>query len=847
MIGFLLRASRRHLRAHPWQALLAVLGVSLGVAVVTAIDLTRVSATRAFQDATRTITGAATHQVLGGPQGIDEVTYVRLRQQGLGVHLAPVIEATVTLSDHETSLRLLGVDVVAESGLRGATWSPTGRLDEELARLMVDPGSALVSSAAAQRLGIAEGDSLALIETGGDRRLGVIGVLSGAADAPALRSTELILVDIATAQELLGMVGRLSRIDVVAPTQQAVDRLESRLPPDLILVQTENRTAAVEGLTRAFYTNLQALSLMALLVGMFLIYNSEAFMVVQRRSQFGMLRAVGTGRGQLVRLVLAEAALLGSLGSILGLLLGYLLSAALLELVARTLNDLYFDLPVTRVHPDVTTLVKGTLLGLGGSLVAAVLPAVEAGSVAPAAALRRVDLETRAALAATRLLWVALGLLAMGGLVLWALPGSLVFGFTGLFMVILAGALASPAVTLGVVRGLEWFAGRECRLALRLVLQGAASSLSRTGVAVAALMLAVATTIGVGVMVDSFRASVDRWLGQTLRADYYLSPGGQGAIEAAPVVDRAFAEGLVEWPGIAAVSHVRRVTLPTPEGSVALAAFQLNDSARKGFEFIAGQSTPAVWRRFEGEPVVLVTEAFAYHRRVRPGDRIELRTDAGLRSFEIIAVYRDYGSDRGTVAMSRTTYDRHWNDPGVLGIGLYTDLEFDPAVMRNRLDRVLGVGRHLEMVSNREIREASLAVFDRTFTITEVLRALAGVIAFVGVFSALMALQLERGRYLGILKAVGVMPYQIRWMILGETALVGAIAGAIALVVGMALAVLLIQVINRRSFGWSMVLQVDPAILAGGVLLALGAALLAGVYPAIRMAATHPAVALRSE
>lgn len=847
MIAILARASLRHGLRHPWQALLAALGIALGVAVVTAIDLTQASAKKSFADASESVVGKATHHIMGGPLGLDEALYVELRRAGMVRKLAPVIEAKLRLPDHsDTSIRLLGVDPIAEGPLRGY-WSQLGDASEGITALITKPGTALISRAAAQRLHVVAGEVLRGEHAGQSVTLEVMGVLGAAGRSPALAGTELAIVDIATAQEILRMAGRLSRIDLILESDSAIAAVRSALGSEAALVAAERRIQSVAQMTRAFHTNLTALSLLALLVGMFLIYNSQTFMVIQRREQFGMLRALGVSRHQLAAMVLAEAAVLGVLGTVSGLALGVELARGLIGLVTQTINDLYFTLSVSGIALEPRVLITGILLGLGGSLAATLVPAREATRVEPRAAMSRAELEARAGTGAGVALKAGLGLAAGGGLILLIPSKALVLGFFALFLVIFGFALMSPALTVALARALQMSDIARQGFAMRLAIRAVTTALSRTGVAVAALMVAVATTIGIGIMVGSFRASVNDWLASLLTADFYVSLASSATAGAAGALSTDLVADIATIAGVRGASHVRRVNLTSKRHTDAIAVYQLNDAARRGFRFRAIEDQATFWQRFEREDVVMVTESYAYHHGLVPGGRITLRTDEGGRHFEIAAVYQDYASERGTIAMSRTTYDRHWRDAGVTGIGIYIDAGFDLAQFRRRLAELVGDDRGLEVIDNRAIREVSMGVFDRTFTITEVLRLLAGIIAFIGVFGALMAIQLERARELAILKAVGVTPGQIRRIVVGETALIGGAAGLLAIPVGLVIALLLIYVINRRAFGWTMALELDAGILAGGFMLALLAALLAGLYPAIRMARAQPADVLRIE
>ncbi|MCC7413542.1 MAG: ABC transporter permease [Gammaproteobacteria bacterium] len=840
MTPALLSASRRFAARHPWQVALAVLGIALGVAVVAAIDLTRASARRAFDDATVAVTGRSTHQIVGGPRGLAETQYLRLRRAGALRQAAPVIEASVTIGNGDAQrVRLLGVDPLVEPPLRGR-WSGGGA---QTLALLARPGTALVSRSLAGRLGLGPGAMLAVVLDGRVEHLEMLDLFDPGAREGALATVELVVVDIATAQELLAMAGRISRIDLVLEDAAAVARVRALLDAGAALVPAAARQRATASMTRAFHTNLAALSLLALLVGMFLVYNSQTFLVLQRRPQLGILRALGVRRRELAQLVLVEAGVLGVLGTALGLLLGYALAQGLLGLVDRTVNDLYYTASIRRLAFDAGLVGKDVLLGVAGSLAAAAVPALEAMRVAPRLALSRADVEWRSHRLAR--LGATLGAACwLAGAGTFALPGhALLPGFAGLFLVIVGCVLVTPLLTVAGVAILARVPVIRRHPGRRLAVRGVAGSLSRTGVAIAALMLAVATTIGIGIMVASFRHAVADWLGTLLRADYYVTAGDTPAT--IPLA-RSDAAAIARVPGVAAVSHVRRVHLESETGGDDLHAYQLTDAARRGFRLRTVDRADTFWQRFESGDTVMVSEPYAYHRNVGVGARIVLRTDTGARTFTVGAVYQDYASERGSVAMSRATYDRYWRDDGVSGIGVYADPAFDLQQLRAAL-RVLPHAAGIELHANRDIRARSLAVFDRTFTITEVLRVLAGVIAFIGVVGALLAIELERARELAVLKALGLTAGEIRRLVLGETALIGTAAGLIAMPVGVAIAALLVYVINRRSFGWSMALEIDPGILAGGFALALAAALLAGLYPARRMARTQPAAVLRGE
>ena len=850
MSRLLWRASLRHLLRHPGQIGLSVLGIALGVAVALSIDLATESARRAFELATEAVTGRATHQIVGGPAGLPEAFYRTLRLD-LGVRrAAPVVAFDVAAPDHPgRTFQLLGVDPFAEPAFRPhlAGADPLGPLAELVGR----PSTALMSGPTARALGMQTGATLTVRVAGVRRALTLVGTVEPA-DRLSTRALEgLLVTDIATAQELAGARGRLTRIDLIVgfrPQDRAqLERIRAALPPgaELTLAGAQAETAA--SMTAAFSLNLRALSLLALVVGMFLVYNTMTFSVVQRRALIGTLRALGVTRGEVFALVAGEALAVGAVGTVLGVGLGLALAQGLLGLVTRTINDLYFVLSVREVWLTPGAVIKAVGLGVGATLLAALAPAREASGTRPREALLRSLLEARARRTAPRAALAGLAVGAVGGLLL--LPrGGAVWSFIGLFALLMGAALATPLAASAMLRVLEWPARRVGGLLGGMAARGIHAALSRTGIAIAALMIAVSATIGVGIMIASFREAVERWLEGTLRADVYVSPPSLIGSRPDATLDRGLAERLAATPGVAAVSTSRGATAASPRGPVHVVALGVAAGRVPTFPMKQGR-LDQVWAAVE-DGGVMISEPFAYRHALAPGRRVRLNTDRGPEAFLIAGVFYDYGSSAGVVVMSRRTYERFWDDRAVSAIALYAapgaDLDALIAALRTRAAEGTPPAE-VVIRSNRALREASLEIFDRTFAVTRVLRLLIVAVAFVGVLSALMAHALERTREVAFQRALGLTPRQVWGVITAQTGLMGLVAGLLALPVGVLLAAVLVFVINRRSFGWTMPLDVRPGVLLQGLLLAVVAALLAGFYPALRMAGASPAEALRDE
>ncbi|MBS0417608.1 MAG: FtsX-like permease family protein [Proteobacteria bacterium] len=844
-------ASIRHLLRHPAQLILALVGLSVGVGTIIAVDIATASSGRAFQLSMQAVNGTASHAIVGGPQGLDEQLYVDLRRTL--TTLSPVVEGYVVVG--ERTMQLVGIDPLAglDAARRagagtsstagagvgwvpgaGAGWTGGG------ASWFVQPGAVVMAARTAEQLGLRVNDRFSIAVGGRSHSAVLIGTITG--DQAGYDA--LVLTDIAQAQEWLESVGKLSRIDVALPEGASAADLASRLPPGVRLEKAQGRAQQTVDMTAAFTTNLQAMSLLALMVSTLLIYGAISFAVVQRRRIIGILRALGATRGNVFTIVLTEAAVLGVVGASLGLLLGAVIGRGLVHLVSQTINDLYFVVAVNETVLPPASVVKALLAGFGTALAGAWLPALEVAASAPQLGLRRSVLEARAVALARRLLFASGGLAVASGLVAGLSGRSLFAGFAALFLLLLSAATLTPAVLRMLAQACARFAGRISPVA-RLVFGDVAASLSRTGVAVAALGMALAAMIGVSIMVESFRESLRDWLGQTLRADIYVTAPGPGAGRPERRIDSGLVASMIATHGVVDYGMSRRVTVELAQGPVPLDAVQFAHNDYITESLVAGD--PAVtWPAFE-KGAIVISDPLAYRSQLHVGDSLTLPTASGPRPFRIAGIYREYGNDRGTIRINLPVYRRLWHDDGITAMGFYL------APGTSLVDVVAGFraaarGKQSLLIrSNADLRNLSMSIFERTFVITRVLYWLAAGVAAIGLVSALLAWELERAHEIAILRSLGLTPGGAGLLIEGQTGFMGLVALVAAIPAGLLTAVLLIDVINRRAFGWRIDVHLSVAQFGNALLLALVAALVAGLYPARRVAVATIAADIREE
>lgn len=838
-------SSLRFLLRHPWHFALSILGVALGVSVVVSIDLSNSSAKTAFSLSTEAVTGKATHQIQGAAEDLDEEVYRTIRIDGKIRKSAPVVEGYLRIEGVNRTFQVLGVDPIAEAPFRDFASQEAGI---ELSEFMGGDNTGLIAESVADELGASIGDTLSISVGGRSFSIQLIGLIDAEDDRSRQALESLLVVDISTAQRLFDMQGELSRIDLILPQnaeENIIPELKTMLPDGADVIRSDSRTETVEQMTRAFEFNLQALSMLALLVGMFLIYNTMTFSVVQRRPLIGRLRALGVTKNEILSIVLKEALLIGLLGTVIGIISGIFLAQVLVKLVTQSINDLYFVLSVQELTIGIFPLAKGVLLGLGATMIASYWPAREASQAEVSTVLKRSSNESKIT---KRISPLALnGVLAgFAGVGILLIPnGGIAAGYSSLLFMIVGFSLIIPLLIVGMAKVFRPVLGKVNGLIGKMSVRGVVTELSRTSVAIAALVVAVAATVGVGVMVDSFRTTVVSWLESQLQADVYVQPPSSVSRNADSELVPMLVDILKETEGVAESHTVRSVDVKTNNGTDNLVAIDQGEAARNTYQLKEGDSD--FWQDYTRENILMVSEVYAYRNEVGLGDSLFIETDRGRQGFEIRAINFDYASDIGTITINREIYDQYFEDEAISGLALYAadGVEVDELVERLR-ERSEGL-QQVFIRSNKGLREASIEIFDRTFTVTVVLRMLAILVAFIGVLSALMALQLERSRELAVLRANGMTPGQLWNYVITQTGVMGVMAGILSVPLGILMAYILVYVINLRSFGWTLQFMISSEVLIQAVALAVVAALLAGIYPSWKMSKANPADALRNE
>lgn len=858
----------------------ALLGIALGVAVALSIRLANRSAMDSFRAAVDYLGGEASLRIRGLGGRFDERLLANLLWLDRFGVVSPVIETYAMLPPHSDAapagrrargplLKVLGVDMLADLSVRRYRLLKTSQQERdptaaELLRLLTDPDAIIVTQRLAQREGKQIGDRLDLVL--GSRRLAftIRGLLLDEGPGRVLDG-HFAVMDIAAAQGVAERLGQIDYVDVKLRPELAPDAAEAeirrRLPPELAVERPDAGLGRTETMISAFHFNLSALSGIALVVGLFLIYNTVSISVAARRPEIGTLQALGAGRSRVLALFLAEAGLIALVGAALGLALGTWMAAAAVSATAQTVETFYIA-EVARASarslaPTGTEIALSVGVTLGLSLAAAALPAFEAATVQPVEVMRGADRGRARFRAPVRSVLIAAGLGAAAWILACQGPvgGLPIYGFIAEFLFALAGAFGVPlvlwmlarAVRAASPRVLPWLA-TECRLAAANLL----GALGRVSISVAALAVSLAMMVAISVMVGSFRETVDYWLQATLRADLMVRPTMLTSSVFDARMDPAAVAAIAADPDVAATGWYQARQMPYGRTAIRLAATDL--AAMVGQRLVLFKS-PHDGGRAALEAAqadrVLLSESLSLRLGKQPGDRIELPAKGGMRPFTVAAVYYDYASNQGTVLVDGRTY-RRWfgdDDPAARpsSMAIYLRPGADPEIVRTRLAVTVARSHDLYFATNQNVRREALRVFDSTFAITYALQAIAVAIAALGVVSTLITLIYERQREIAVLSLAGAEPRHIRRMVTVEALLIGGTGQLVGIVVGMVLAAVLIYVVNVQSFGWTIQFHLPVGFLAQTTLLILAASAVCGLYPAIRAANIRAIEVVREE
>ncbi|HSB68646.1 MAG TPA: FtsX-like permease family protein [Candidatus Methylomirabilis sp.] len=832
------------------RSFVTVLGVALGVAVALAIRLANDGVLDSFRNSLDHVAGKSRLQVSAGEAGLDETLFPVIAGAPGVARAVAIVQTVMPVAgqDHEVLL-VLGVDVLADASVREYRGGAPDLADP--LQLLTDPDAILLTERFARAHTLRPGDRIRLLTPTGPKAFVIRGLLADQGTARAMDG-QLAVMDIAAAQLQFGKLGRLDRVDLLLEEGAEPDRVASvlreRLPPEAAVERPDARNAQVEQMLASFQLNLFVLSLIALFVGMFLVYNTVSVSVVRQRRQLGILRALGASRSSILVVVGAEGALIGLTGSLLGVFLGAALARETTRAVSQTVSSLYAFVRPGEVHLPATLTALAILLGCGIAILSSLLPALEAAAVTPREGMATGLLERRHRPWLLARLALGLALLSYGLAQVGPVGRRPLFGYGAALSLLLAATLLCPGSLRAFQRLLAACLAGSTLLTARVAAGNLGRALRRNAVTIGAMVVGLAMLVSVSTMVQSFRSTVEVWIQQTIRGDLYVSRATRLIKGADLRLPLGVLEKVRGIPGVADADGFRGIRVEDGAGGrFLLGAGDFDVMARRGRLLFRRGDSAAILSEARLHDRLIVSETFAERYHLREGDEVTLHPPGRTIRLPIAGVYYDYTTEGGLAVMDRGLFERLWRDPWLSSIILYLSPGADPRSVRQEILRRHGLREDLVIFTNRDLKTRILEIFDQTFAITYALEIIALVVASLSVLNTLLASVLERTREIGILRSVGFTRGAVVRTILCEATFMGVLANLLGAFTGLGLSLILIYVINKQSFGWTIQFSVPILLIVEYAILTLAASLAAGSFPAWRASRLPIAEAVRYE
>ncbi|MFP6638075.1 MAG: FtsX-like permease family protein [Nitrospinaceae bacterium] len=842
----------RPLIRDPFRTAITILGVAVGVAVFLSIRLANEQTMMSFTESVDLVLGRAHAVIRVEGMDFDERVFEKLHTIRNEIKAYPVIEGYGVESTSGEVVEIIGTDLLQDSGIRDFSIKTVEKDLKGLLKLILDPSGIIIPEKFVPGTNFSPGDTIQFLIKGKEKTLNVNAVLENKGIAKALNGN-FALMDIAAAQIAFEKIGRLDRIDIQflnsVNFEDMRDKISALLPGNMKVERPQRKNRQVEKMLQAFQYNLTALSFVALLVALYLIYNMIALSVVRRRVEIGTLRALGATPTLIALIFFLEAGVIGAIGSLFGIGLGFYFAQFSLDAVSLTVNNLYAPSYVTEIDFQWSKMGPYFILGVVLSLVSALIPAWDAATTPPTSVMRRGSYDLKLFHGSRGLNITALTILLLSVLCTQLPPINHFpyFGFFSVFLIILGVSLFSPSVLLWV-RGRfhfffkNWFGGEGLLACMNL-----SQNVGRNALAVSSLAIAFMMVISMLIMVHSFRETVIVWIDQTLKADLFVRVAGGRDIDYQHTLPSEAVEKLKTLKGIAAVDQFRAIDITYNNLPVVLGAGDFSVLSKYGNLLIkSGPRAQELDRIMVGHNRAMVSEAFSLKHKVTMGDTLDLQTPNGPAKMEIAAIYFDYSRERGYIILDRTTFLKYYQATEINSFVIYLDEKNQLETIRKEILEAIKTHR-LIIRSNSELKQQVMEVFDKTFAITYSLEIIAILIAVLGLFNTLISLILERKREIGILRFIGAFTGQIKRMVMIEAGILGLIGSAMGFVAGVFVSYILIFVINKQSFGWTIQVHFPYLLILGMVLLFWGISLLSGLYPARLAAKLNPKEAVRVE
>jgi len=817
-------------RKHLARCLLTAVGIVLGVAVFVGMHTANQSVLAAFQQTIDRLAGSTQLQVSAGEPGIDEDVLDKVRDVPGVRAAAPVIEASVSLGN--ANLLILGVDMLGDRSLRSYDFDDTGTDIDDPLVFLAQPDSLIVTRTFADEQHLKAGSRVPMRTMQGDQVFTVRGLMKPGGLASAFGGN-LAIMDIYAAQKVFGRGRKFDRVDLAledgVTLAAAQAKLAAALGPGYQIEPPSSRGQQFEATSHIYALASNITSVFALFIGMFIIYNTFAIAVTQRRSEIGILRALGATRSQIRTLFLTESAVTGLAGSVAGVLFGIVMARLMAGYIGGLLEIVY---GVAQRAGDITlspTLIVGAMaMGVVTSLIAGVIPARAAAGVDPVKALQKGRLQSLSeGENRTRRRWALA--CAAASLVAFPFSGNSIMFYAGALLAELAAVLLSPALSLWLSRALRpalaWIRPVEGTLAADSLIQAP----RRTSGTIAALMLSLALVISLGGLSRSSYDALSEWMRVTFNPDLFVTTT-ENLTARSFSFPGSLAADIRRIQGVAEVQPVRTGRVLIKGTPIMLVAVDVAAVGRRAMLPAIEGNPDEMYRLADAGKGVIVSENYARLHGGHVGDVLEIPAPSGILRIPIVGIVTDYSDQQGSLLIARDVFIRYWNDDTANLFRVYVAKGADDAVVRKRILDALGGRQRLFVLTNRDLRDYALKITDQWFGLTYVQIAVAVLVAILGIINALTVSITDRRRELGVLQAVGGLRNQVRHTIWMEALAIGVIGLALGLGLGALELFYSLEVAKRDLVGIALdyeytfktALLLAPVILGAALLAALG-------------------------
>ena len=716
----------------PFRMVITILGVAIGVAVFLSIQLANRQTLQSFEESVNLVLGRADAVVHAEGMAFDEKYFQELSRVREFVKSYPVIEGYGVELKTGQVVEILGTDLLQDSGIRDFSIKTLEKDLKGLLPLIMDPKGIVLPEKFIPGTSFKPGDKISFLINGIEKTFNVNAILENKGLARALNGN-FALMDIAAAQWAFERIGKLDRIDVEFKGKKNFEFMSEKisevLPGFLRVDRPERKNRQVEKMLQAFQYNLTALSFVALIVALYLIYNMVALSVVRRRTEIGTLRAIGATPLLIASIFFIEAGIIGAAGSVIGVWLGKYLAKFSLNAVSVTVNNLYTPSYVTEVEFHWGQSWPYLLLGVGLSLVSSLIPAIDAARTSPTIVMRRGSYDVKIFRGDRRLTLLALASFVLAGVfsLLPPIGGFPYFGFLAVFLVIMGVSFLSPAALLlgrDLLKGVckKFFGGEGFLASMNL-----SQNIGRNSLAISSLAIAFMMIISMSIMVHSFRQTVIVWIGQTLKADLFVQVAGGRDIDYQYTLPGDKVGDIRKIPGVAAVDLFRAQDISYNDKPAVLGSGDFKALSRYGNLVIkSGPSAEELAAEMIGQDRAIVSESFALKHEVEIGDSLYLETPNGSAELQVVAVYYDYSRERGYIIIDRSIFIKYYSDTDVNSFVIYLSNKNEIENVRQKILKTIGADYNLVIRSNSKLKQNVLEIFDKTFAITYSLEIIAG-------------------------------------------------------------------------------------------------------------------------